>query len=65
MVAYTGGLTYELEVGKVVKEMLSGEVIRYGEVKTRKGSFTKEQTVAGSAESSRIRRLFPGATDGS
>src|SRR5947208_2731855 len=46
-----GGLTYELEVGKVVKEMLSGKVIRYGEVNNeRRWSFTKEQSLAGFSE---------------
>ena len=48
---YTGGLTYELEAGKVVKEMLSGKVIRYGEVNNdRRWSFTKEQSLAGFSE---------------
>ena len=62
---YTGGLTYELEVGKVVKEMLSGKVIRYGEVNNdRRWSFTKEQSLAGFSEILRgCRRLFQGATE--
>ena len=45
---YTGGLAYETEVGKAVKEMLSGKVIRYGQVSADQGWFaTKEQSLAG------------------
>jgi hypothetical protein len=48
---YTGGLTYEMEVGKAVKEMLSGKVIRYGQVNTDQRWFaTKEQSLAGFSE---------------
>ena len=48
---YTGGLTYEMEVGKAVKEMLSGKVIRYGQVSTDQRWFaTKEQSLAGFSE---------------
>jgi len=48
---YTGGLTYEMEVGKAVKEMLSGKVSRYGEVNNDlRWSVTKEQSLAGFSE---------------
>jgi hypothetical protein len=48
---YTGGLTYELEVGRTVREMLSGKIIRYGEVNNDgRWSFTKEQSLAGFGE---------------
>ena len=48
---YTGGLTYEMEVGKAVKEMLSGKLIRYGQVSTDQRWFaTKEQSLAGFSE---------------
>jgi hypothetical protein len=48
---YTGGLSYELEVGKAVREMLGGKTIRYGKVgDDRRWSFTKEQSLAGFSE---------------
>ena len=48
---YTGGLTYEAEVGKTVREMLGDEVIRYGQVSADQGWFAmKEQSLAGFSE---------------
>ena len=42
---YTGGLTYEMEVGKAVKEMLSGKVIRYGRGEHRSKMVRDEKTI--------------------